>query len=91
MKVAFRIPQNTMLRSLVRSAMSLPYVPIKKMSKAMDIISGIVTELPNEEQIKFGKKFLDYLHRQWIKTYDAVELQSWNFYSKKGAYTNNPR
>ena len=64
MKVAFRIPQNTMLRSLVRSAMSLPYVPIKKMSKAMDIISGIVTELPNEEQIKFEKKFVDYVSTQ---------------------------
>ena len=64
MKVAFRIPENTMLRSLVRSAMSLPYVPIKKMSKAMDIISGIVTELPNEEQIKFEKKFVDYVSTQ---------------------------
>ena len=44
--------------------MSLPYVPIKKMSKAMDIISGIVTELPNEEQIKFEKKFVDYVSTQ---------------------------
>ena len=91
MKIQFRIPQNSMLRSLVRSAMSLPFVPIKKMKKAMKILSGIVAELPTEEQITFGKKFIDYIERQWIKDYDPEELQNWNFYSKKGSYTNNPR
>ena len=90
MKIQFRIPQNSMLRSLVRSAMSLPFVPIKKMKKAMKILSGIVAELPTEEQIRFGKKFIDYIERQWMKDYDP-ELQNWNFYSKKGSYTNNPR
>lgn len=91
MKIQFRIPDNAMLRQLVRSAMSLPYVPIKMMAKAMEIISGIAEELPNEEQKKFGDKFLSYLRKQWIKNYDKDELKNWNFYSKKGSYTNNPR
>ena len=69
----------------------LPYVPIKKMKKAMDIIAGIAADLPNKEQLTFGKKFLKYLAHQWIKEYDPNNLESWNFYSKKGSYTNNPR
>lgn len=91
MKVQFRIPQNSMLRALVRSAMALPFVPIKKMKKAMDIIAGIAEELPTKEQLSFGTKFLQYMHSQWIKAYDPEDLGTWNFYSKKGSYTNNPR
>ena len=53
-----------MLRSLVWSAMALPYVPIKKMKKAMEVIEGIALELPNKEQLTFGEKFVQYLHCQ---------------------------
>ena len=91
MKIQFRIPDNSMLRSLVRSGMALPYVPVKRMRKAMDIIEGIAAQLPTPEQVIFGTKFVEYLHRQWIKAYDPEDLGSWNFYSKKGSYTNNPR
>ena len=88
MKVQFRIPGNSMLRSLVRSGMSLPFVPVKKMGKAMHIIAGIASELPTPEQVTFGTKFVEYLHRQWIKAFDPEDLGTWNFYSKKGSYTN---
>ena len=91
MKVQFRIPHNSMLRSLVRSAMALPFVPIKKMGKAMKIIAGIAEELEVEEQTKFAIKFIVYLENQWIRDYDEDWLKDWNFYSKKGSYTNNPR
>ena len=91
MKIQFRLPDNGTLRMLVRSAMALPFVPIKRMEAAVNILHGIANNLEDEEQKKFGEKFLSYLHRTWIKNYDKDDLKSWNFYSKKGSYTNNPR
>lgn len=91
MKVQFRRPENGTLRMLVRSAMSLPFVPVKRMEAAVNILQEIANSLEVEEQRSFGEKFMSYLHRQWLKNFDKEDLKSWNFYSKKGSYTNNPR
>ena len=91
MKVQFRRPDNGTLRMLVRSAMSLPFVPVKRMEAAVNILQEIANSLEDEDQRKFGEKFMSYLHRQWLKNFDKEDLKTWNFYSKKGSYTNNPR
>lgn len=91
MKVQFRRPENGTLRMLVRSAMSLPFVPVKRMEAAVNILQEIANSLEDEAQRRFGEKFMSYLHRQWLKNFDKEDLKTWNFYSKKGSYTNNPR
>ena len=83
MKVQFRRPENGTLRMLVRSAMSLPFVPVKRMEAAVNILQEIANSLEVEEQRSFGEKFMSYLHRQWLKNFDKEDLKTWNFYSKK--------
>ena len=91
MKTEFRKPENLFFRSLIRSAMALPFVPLKKMEAAMQILEDIAGKLEDKKQIEFSKKFIAYIHRQWIREYDYDFMAMWNFFSKKGAYTNNIR
>lgn len=89
MASVFRNAQNILFRSLIKSVMCLPFVPLARMPEAVQIIASIGEEMTKLSHAKFFKKFTAYLNNQWFRNMDQDWLRTWNIYSKTGSHTNN--
>ena len=73
--------------SFARAAISLPFVKVEDMSRAMKIIEKLSKNIVNKSCITFCKNMINYLNNQWINGH--IDLKVWNMFNQKGHRTNN--
>ena len=64
----------------------LPYVPLERMDKAVDILKKLA-KVNTGPRRKFCKEMLEYLRKTWLD--GSIPRKVWNMYDHKGVSTNN--